>query len=527
MMSARPESTNERAATPSLGRPPTWWMWPVWLVGGIRAGLRESALADARWITKTPVAGLGLPAIAILIPVLVSLLHATTPTSEQPAPETFAFVIRDVFTESLPFMAAALLLGIISPAAGALLVLVFAVGNLGVTVTSGELVPVAGATFGRLVSYALLWLLAVELPLIGRWIVEWTIRATSAAPARRVTGVVLGAAAIGGMTFVWSQAVPLMITVVYFRTSIWGGPFLAAVQPLQSDGLILAQFGAVVGLIVFGLRYVLGQPRLSPRIQATVTSVGPWRFAGHVASVVVPLALLAGLIHKPIDLAVLVLGLVAARPLGAGLASVTGLARVIAPVPLPVRLVVGIAVAGLVDRLYFSRFFGGDVSRFFHANVAIALGLLVISIFAASPRGRLGRTNAALMVLAATALLAALPSPAFADNCGDWIDCVGDTTRAAFAAAAAAAMFAFKFLSDWARDVFGAPQPIGTLDKLASEEGAAAQDGAMSALRNRTAMEARGKGQDDRADQIQSMTNGQFYQAAKNGDFSDLGISPF
>lgn len=526
-MNTLPDSTPERALRPSLGRAPTWWMWPVWLVGGLHAGLRESALADARWATRTPVAGLGLPAIAILIPVLVTLLHASTPPSEQPAPAAFAFVIRDVFTESLPFMAAALLLGIISPAAGALVVVVFAAGNLGVTGMSGELVPVAGATFGRLVSYALLWLLAVELPLLGRWVVEWTIRTESAAPTRRVTGVALGAAAIGAMTFVWSQAVPLLITVVYFRTSIWGGPFLVGVQPLQTHGLSLAQFGAAAGLVVFGLRYVPAQPRLSPRIQPTVTSVGPWRVVGIVAPVLIPLALLAGLIHKPIDLAVLLLGLVGARPLGTALASVTGLAKVLAHIPLPLRLALGITVAGLVDKLYFSRFFSTDVSRFFDANVAIALGLFVISTFAASPRARTERANAALFVLAATALLAALPAPAFADNCGDWIDCVGDTTRAAFAAAAAAAIAAAKFFWDWAKDVFGAPQPIGTLDKLASEEGAAAQDGAMSALRNRTAQQARGNGQDDRADQIQSMTNGEFYRAAKNGDFGDLGISPF
>ena len=526
------EGTKGRLGVPaqaaaSNDRAPVWWMEPVWLVGRVRPGLREAALADRSWLNRVPVMWVALPALAIFIPLLITLLHATTPQSEQPAPDVWAVVIRDVFTESLPFMAVALVLGIVSPAAGALLVVVFGAGNLLVTFISGELDPIVGATFGRLVSYALFWLLVVEIPLVGRWIAEWTMRSEDAAVARRVASVAFGAVAIAFMVSVWTHAVPMLITVVYFRTSMWGGPFLAAVQPLQEHGLRLAWVGAGAGVAVLGLRYLGARPHLSPRIQPITASTPGWRLAGYVTSVAFPLALMAGLIHSPIDVAVLLVGLIGARPLGAAIASATGLAGLLARVPVPVRLVLGVVLAGLLAKAYFSVFFDIEVSRFFHANVAIVLGLLVISVVAAPRPSRTGSTSTVGRVLVAMAVVLARPTPVFADNCGDWIDCVGDTTRAAFAAAAAAAMFAAKFMWDWARDVFGAPQPIGTLDKLASEEGAAAQAGAFDAIRNRVAQRAMGEGQDQRAEQIRNMSSGEFYQAAKRGDFSDLGVSPF
>jgi hypothetical protein len=519
------------AASP-FHRVPVWWMAPVWLVGRVRSGLREVALADWRWLQRAPIARVVLPALAVLVPLVVTALHATTPQGEQPPPELLAVVIRDVFTESLPFMAAALALGIVSPAVGALLVVVFGAGNLAVTVLSGELVPILGATFGRLVSYAVLWLLAVEIPMIGRWIAEWTRRSEDAPLARRLSCVAAGAGAIALTVAVWVQAAPMLITVVYWRTAGWGAVFLAAVQPLQVHGLILVWIGAGVGVAVLGLRYGGARSALSPRIQPRGASTPGRRLAGIAVSAAVSLALLSGLIHTPIDLAVLLVGLLFARPLGAAIASVSGLARLLAGVPLPVRLVLGIIVTVLLDKAYFSVFLGSDLSRFFHANVAIVLGFLVISVFAAPRPPRTGATNVVApstvaRVFVFLAITLAGPTPVFADNCGDWVDCVGDSTRAAFAAAGAAALFAAKFLWDWARDVFGAPQPIGTLDKLASEEGAAAQDGAFSQFRNQTAQRAMAEGQDDRAAQIRSMSNGEFYQAAKNGDFSDLGVGPF
>jgi hypothetical protein len=313
---------------------------------------------------------------------------------------------------------------------------------------------------------------------------------------------------------------------------MWGNPFLAAVQPLQEHGLLFAEVAAGAGFVILSLRYMGAGPRLSPPIRPIAASTPGWRLAGYVASVAVPLALMSGLIHAPIDLAVLLIGLVAARPLGAAIAAATGLTKLLAGIPLPLRLVLGIVAAGLINKAYFSVFFDIDTSRFFHANVAIILDLLVISIVAAPgvAAARQLRTRSASpvgLVVAATAAALAWPTPVFADNCGDWIDCVGDNTRAAVAAAAAAAIFAAKFLWDWARDVFGAPQPIGTLDKLASEEGAAAQDGAMSALRGQAANRALESGDTDRFSQIRNMSNGEFYQAAQRGDFSDLGIGPF
>jgi hypothetical protein len=101
---------------PSNDRAPVWWMAPVWLVGRVRSGLREAALADRSWLNRVPIMGVALPALAIVIPLLITLLHATTPQSEQAA-HALAVVI-EMSSPMMPFMAVALVLGIVGPRPG-------------------------------------------------------------------------------------------------------------------------------------------------------------------------------------------------------------------------------------------------------------------------------------------------------------------------------------------------------------------------------------------------------------------------
>jgi hypothetical protein len=195
------------------------WMRPAWWFGRLRPGLRAATVADAERFRELP-SGLGgvlLPALAVGLPALLAIGHATTlpSTAPPPTPDPTLFIIYDVFTETLPFVLAAALTGLMAPSAGVLLVIIYAITNLGVTVWSGELRPVVGATIGRLTTYLVLWLLVVEIPLLGRSVFEWWSSRDNAAPAKRRAALVASAVSAGMFTYIWALAAPLLMVGVY------------------------------------------------------------------------------------------------------------------------------------------------------------------------------------------------------------------------------------------------------------------------------------------------------------------------
>ena len=108
-------------------------MVPGWLIGRIRPSLARAADADAIALGhRNPiVVGLALPLAVIVVALVPSIIHATTTTPLSIAQvDLLRIRMDDVYTESLLFMAAAVLIGILSPALGAFFVLVFAVFDL-------------------------------------------------------------------------------------------------------------------------------------------------------------------------------------------------------------------------------------------------------------------------------------------------------------------------------------------------------------------------------------------------------------
>jgi hypothetical protein len=421
--------------------------------------LRETIVADNYRLRQLPVVvgTLVLPAVAIGLPLVISLLQAGTPPNGQPIPDPMTFTIYDVFTESLPFIAAALVIGIASPAAGALLVLAYAIGNLAVTLVSGELEAPLEATFGRLVSYGLLWLVAVEIPLLGRLAVEWTVGDERASVGRRWAGLGVGSAVIAVSTFAWAQAAPMLITIVYWTTAAWGGPFLAAVQPLQENGILLSAVAGVAGVLLLGVRYlgpwVVFCPPSGPTLIARLP--GGLRMA-HLLTAAVAVALVSGVISQPIDAVVLMLALLVSRPLGRIVLKTTRLATPLGQIPPPVRLLLGFGAAIVVNWILLSVIGPGDWSRFSTAVVALAVGVVVIGVLLAAddvieeaiartPRAGAVVTGTIGGVLTILLIVIAFPGVALADNCADYNDCWTDTLKAALAMAGAAV-----FAAQWA-----------------------------------------------------------------------------
>lgn len=447
-----------------------WWALPALGIGLLRPGLREAVLADSFRLRQLPavIGAIVLPTLAIGLPVLLSILQAGTPPNDQPIPDAMTITIYDVFTESLPFMVAAFLIGLASPAAGALLVVLYGVGNLVVTAISGELEPPLAATYGRLVAVALLWLLVVEIPLLARVTVEWAIQGESATMSKRWVGIIVGAGVVAALAYAWAQAAPTLITIVYWTTAAWGGPFLAAVQPLQQNDLLFAGVAAAGGVLLLAIRY-LGQPVvLTPAARRSGLSRLPGGSVGaYVLSVGAGLALLSGVISSPIDAAVLVVGLVAARPLARLVLSATRLAAPLAQLAGPVRLVLGFGAAAATGWVVLSVLGVADWSRFSTAVIAIAISVFVVALFTEADQvARQGMAPKVDTPMAATTLggvlllaflVLAFPGAVLADNCGDQSDCWTEIFRTALAVAGSAVLVAQIYLVP-----FLSPGPRGT-----------------------------------------------------------------
>ena len=98
-----------------------------------------------------------------------------------------------------------------------------------------ELQPLLPALVGRAISYWLLWLLFVEIPLWGRSLAE----AEGAGRAGRVRAIVAGTLATGGFVFLWTLTAPTAhARALHARQPV--APSIVSILPLQLFGWALA-----------------------------------------------------------------------------------------------------------------------------------------------------------------------------------------------------------------------------------------------------------------------------------------------
>lgn len=201
---------------------------PAEVAGRFRPLLQRSVARDAATDGGTARRAFAvLATLAVAYPVAASFAHAFGgPT---PFGDSLALALRPafdvVYAESIPFMLAAIGIGLVSPALGVLFLAVFIPADLLAAFASNELenytfqeLPPGAAYLGRFSSYGLLWILAVEIPLqtgglVGRW-----ERAPNRA-ASRARLALLSAAIVAFLVWLWATAVPLLITPVF----TWSG----------------------------------------------------------------------------------------------------------------------------------------------------------------------------------------------------------------------------------------------------------------------------------------------------------------
>jgi hypothetical protein len=422
-------------------------MRPAWWFGRLRPGLRAATVADAERLRQLPPAlgGALLPVLAIGLPVLLAIGHATTlpRTAPPPTPDPTLIVIYDVFTESLPFVLGAVTIGLLAPAAGALLALAYAITNFGVTIWSGELEPVVGATIGRVTSYLVLWLLLVEVPLLGRAVFEWWSSRDDAATAKRWAALVASAVSVGIFTYIWALAAPLLMVGVYLSSG--RVPPSLPTQVLERHDALLALAAGIVALAGFGLRYLGRSARVARLADEPVPAGGAAPRLVYLLVLVFVMLLLSSVLREPVDIAILLAALLLARPVGRFVLRVTRLASWLGRIAWPIRLIAGFGVA-LAFAWYFVAIVGASrISPFFTSVVTIAVCLVIIEVFRAaddlmaepSGRERAGTVTALVLWLCLMA-----PTVALADNRdGDTDTNLDALARAAAGSAAGAAAF--------------------------------------------------------------------------------------
>ena len=297
---------------------------PARLLSYYRADLRATLVADAVTFSSS-VAGAFfslLTALAVAYPVAASYVHAVGAVRPRADALTLALspFFDAVFAESLPFMIAVAGIGTFSPSLGVLFMAVFIPADLiAASRSTVELQSLQvwgsfpAAILARLISYGLLWILAVEIPIAVReWAKSWATRGGRQPSA--ITGAATRICATAVFVFFWARALPWLIQPVFTWTP---QPFTAeASVPTWVYWPILVIGATVVAGVAsvwpkpasFFMGYATALPR--PPI---VRSMG--RLLVRQTILMLGLAaLLAGLMPTVREAAVLIAGLLVAGP---------------------------------------------------------------------------------------------------------------------------------------------------------------------------------------------------------------------
>jgi hypothetical protein len=413
-----------------------WWTLPARLLDRVRPGLAERAADDAAWLARFPGVAVLLPALVAAIPLVFAGLRAFDTTQVNQV--VYTFRIQDVYTESIPYMAIGAVIGMAAPALGILFLTAHVFGDLAAAfVQPKELSPLPTALLGRFVSFWVLYLLVAELPVAVHEI-SAAVRRRLAGPSGRLAAIAAGAGASAVLAYAWGIGATLFIRPVFtwsdlqFPTGNAGWPLLAASEV----------FGLIVGagtLIAFTLRYMLRPARLesTPASQAR-EGAGLRSLAMGVG---LPVLLFSSVVTQPIDAVILLVAVLASRPISALVLGRAGLAAPLSIIPRPARLILGFVVSAVVGTVILAIVGKPQISAFFTMVIIIAVSYVLTRLMldaddfstAAAPALPLA-TALTLSTLAGLAIWLLAAGAVLADN----ITSQSDMEKAAAAAAAAA-----------------------------------------------------------------------------------------
>lgn len=496
--------------------------------------VRAVAAADAALLAGLP--GKQWPALAIA--AIVGLWFGGVHLDLTPAGTWGAFgygqplqlALVNIYTESIPFMVAAISIGLLGRTPGMFLVSVFSLSDFAswllfprmVSHTVGPPMPIT--ILGHLITYGLLWFLAVTIPRLQR-----TTHLILGSRNRGAALAPLGAAIATGV-LVWLWTMPVTYAV---RPFFNGGPQWQAVWQVQTAGGVIA-IGAAIAALIVGMLVQRGHLFwVSDRIPILGEALWRTPVLGTLVKYAVVLALVAGFVTTPLDIAIFVvalgIGRVVSPRVGGRLRGVAPRPRLPTLVALAVAMLLTALVSAAILLPWYAPTFG---SEFLPLVVAIAAGIIVVPVVIEAladpaappthptPPSSPGPGTITTAIGIAIVLLLSMPSPAAADNCSGLIDCV--TTFGAWLAANIAAIAAFIWA--WLKGVFGkTPRVIGGLDPLASEDAVPAIRGEIASWQDTVAKTVlRDTGDMDEFSRIKGLAPAEFIAEAMTGKWDGI-----
>jgi hypothetical protein len=451
--------------------------WPARLVSRYRVELSRAVAADAvTFESPAPRAFFALLVLlAVTYPVAASIAHALV--GRPVGNDTLAIALRPffdvVYAESLPFMIAAVGVGLFSPALGVLFMAVFVPADLiaasksPVELYSFQRFGAIPPFIGRAVSYVLLWILAVEIPLFGR---RWAT--VLGAGGARGPSVIAGAVGRIGATvlavFLWARALPWLIQPV-FRWIPYQFPPEASAPTWIHWPVLVTAATAIAGVASIWPKpaemSALPDDSTSQTREAPSTSRVLVR---HWVAVVVLAALFSGLMTTVLEAVVLIAGLVLAGPLLTMLLPRVKVPAAVARVPMTVRWMVAVGISLAVTRAILTLAGEATFESYFVIVLALAIVaplfrfLMEVGVDARasgqSTESRPESTSRAVLaiVLFVLAFSLVFPSPALADDCpglGELKACLRQAIDASLALIAFATLVAWSVTS-WQREPF-------------------------------------------------------------------------
>ena len=452
-----------QATAPPAPPPVPIWARPAILLRRIHPSLAASVRPDLALLARIhPRLPAALPLVVVAIVVVFSVARIT---------------VGQVYTESLIFLVLAVAVGMVAPAAGVLLVLLHGAADLARALldpyASGGQYGVIGLIAGRLISFYLLWLLVVEIPVVGRMVPAVVMDADRPAnpTVRKLVAIGSTGVAVGLMTWIWTQAAGLLIRPVFTWSGL-GSPSYDSIANLQVNGMLIvlvaAGFAAALGLL--RLQKPSGEALGDPAFtefedfdldQFEAEPSEGLGLIGQLGRHLLAVFLLGGLMTGFLDLAIIGGVALLSQPVAGRVLRNDRLRGLLREIPWVVRFVAGFGLTYVIGYVINTvRYEPLAGSEFFPLVLTVAFGLLIFQVLLSdvdtaedddggesadaegAPQAG-GAIGAALVVFAVGAMLQlAFPATAFADNCSGLFDCnqtIGAAAAAAAGAAAAAA----------------------------------------------------------------------------------------
>ncbi|MEA2574003.1 MAG: hypothetical protein QOH93_1301, partial [Chloroflexia bacterium] len=262
----------------------------------------SNAMSDGAWTTAWRGVGAYAPVVGLAVGLLCRILF----------PQIFT-----VFSESLIFMMIVIAAALLSGTVGLGLLAGYIIEDLllgnraGVSTdlfsgagSGGPLLGTVGMLGGKIVSYLLLSIPAVTIPLLVRHLAPSIKLSTITDPNTRTFALAgLHAAIAGVLVYLWAQSVIVLMRPLF--TWVGGVPTFESINPVQDKWLFLVVAGALAaaGRVLMERRLMPTAPRA-----AVATTLQRQRFTGEGKGILEKVPELARVVIPPVVISMLLAG---------------------------------------------------------------------------------------------------------------------------------------------------------------------------------------------------------------------------